>query len=655
MAIAKMEKIALTFKAGYLDEILQLMQSFQNIHIETGFESTIPPANKAEVDIEIAHTEKVLQDIHDAHSILIGRKSMNVLSALKDGEEKKLTIEELTRIVEESNWEETLEEVIHTERRLQDNRARRQEVIKQFDELQIWELLVCNPLNFATLHRTAAFFGSVHKKHVEDFTESIAKHEENGMCYEYIAERDDRVYLLVLCHNSMLDRLNSYINVYSFSAEEYPFDKPQAEMRKQLELEEAQLLEEEKELDKLIVEQAKYDEILAFADDYNLNYLLRKKKSLEVTYDGDEIIINGWIVAENRNQFKKLLADNIPESDYQLLFGEVSKRDIDIVPIKLQNNKLVTTFERLTELYSLPRYNEVDPTPALTFFYLIFFGLMVSDLGYGLAVFLVGFIVRRFMKVKRGTRSFVDFLYYLSIPTMIWGLITGTFFGIDMPIYLISATVDIIPMTILSIVIGFFHIMTGLVMQMINQAKLKNYFDMVTGGLGWFLAFLGGSFMLLARLTPWLDSDILFIVGAIITGIGLVMIVVVPAIEYGKRWYVGLGKGLYALYGAIGYFGDFVSYTRLMALGVAGASVARAFNIVITFLPLPLMLTVGVLLAILLHMFNIFLSMLSAYVHGIRLEFIEFFNKFYTGGGRKFEPFKPAEKNVIITDSEDET
>jgi V/A-type H+-transporting ATPase subunit I len=559
----------------------------------------------------------------------------------------------LTRIVEESNWEDTLEEVIHTERKLQDNRSRRQEVIKQFEELQIWEQLVCNPLNFATLHRTVAFFGSVHKKHVEGFTESILKHEENGMCYELVAEKDDRVYFLLLCHDSVLDRLNSYINVFSFSTEEYPFDKPQAEMRKQLEIEEARLLEEEIEIDKLIVEQAKYDELLAFADDYHLNYLLRKKKSLEVTYDGDEIIINGWIVAENSNQFKKLLADNIPTSDYQLIFGEVSKRDIDIVPIKLQNNKFVATFERLTELYSLPRYNEIDPTPAMTFFYLIFFGLMVSDLGYGLAVFLIGLIVRRFLKVKRDTRSFVDFLFYLSIPTMVWGVITGTFFGMDMPIYLISVTVDVIPMTILSIVIGFFHIMTGLVMQMMNQVKLKNYFDMMTGGLGWFLAFLGGSAMIMARLTPWFDSDVLFIAGAIITGIGLVMIVILPAVEYGKRWYVGLGKGLYALYGAIGYFGDFVSYTRLMALGVAGASVARAFNIIVSYLPLPLMLTAGVVLAIGLHLFNMFLSMLSAYVHGIRLEFIEFFGKFYTGGGRKFEPFKPAEKNVIITDSDE--
>jgi V/A-type H+-transporting ATPase subunit I len=115
---------------------------------------------------------------------------------------------------------------------------------------------------------------------------------------------------------------------------------------------------------------------------------------------------------------------------------------------------------------------------------------------------------------------------------------------------------------------------------------------------------------------------------------------------------VGVGKGLYALYGATSYLGDFISYARLMALGVAGGSVALAFNTILAFLPLPVRLTLGIALAVVLHALNIFLSMLSAYVHGMRLQFIEFFGKFYTGGGKRFEPFKAAERNVIIIEKE---
>jgi len=237
---------------------------------------------------------------------------------------------------------------------------------------------------------------------------------------------------------------------------------------------------------------------------------------------------------------------------------------------------------------------------------------------------------------------------------MAWGLVFGSFCGFGLPFGLLSATVDIIPMTILSLVLGYLHIMTGLFMYVLNQIKLRNYFDMVSGGLAWFVAFLGGGFMLLAGLTPWFNGGILFTLGAVITGLGLAAIIICPAIQYGKRWLAGIGKGLYALYGATSYLGDFISYARLMALSVAGGSVALAFNTILAFLPIVVRLTLGIVLAVVLHALNIFLSMLSAYVHGMRLQFIEFFGKFYTGGGKKFEPFKAAEKNVVIIDTSED-
>ncbi|MCL2518187.1 MAG: V-type ATP synthase subunit I [Oscillospiraceae bacterium] len=654
MAIVKMEKLVFIFKTKYLDEVLHLMQGFQGIHIESNYDSTIPPSKKVEVDKYIRETEKNLQDINAAYAILKERKSTNILNLFKNSEEKKLNISELTKIVEESNWSKILEEVIQTDRQLQNNRTKRQEVTKFSDKLKIWEPLKCNPLDFKRFHRTTALFGSVHKKHVEDFTENIIRYEEEGMCYDMVTENEDRVYFLLLCHSSMNEKLNTIINEFSFSVTEYPFDKPQADVKHELETEDARLIEEEAEIGKLIIEQSKYDEILAFAEDYNLNALLRHKKSLEITYDGDNIEIDGWIIADKREQFKKLLEEHIPGEDYRMFFLPVKDKEIDEVPIKLKNNKLVSVYENLTEMYSLPKYNEIDPTPVMTIFYLIFFGLMVADIGYGLAIFLIGLFVKRFLKVKRNVKKMVNFLFYLSFPIIGWGIIFGNICGIQLSFALIHIPLDIFPLIILSVIFGFFHIMSGLIMQMINQVKLKNYADMLTGGTSWFLIFLGIAVMILAKMTPWFEIDILFYIGLAVTLIGVGMVVVVPAVQYGKRWYAGFGKGLYALYGALGYIGDFVSYTRLMALAVAGGSVAMAFNTILDFLPLPVKFTLGIVLAVILHGINILLSMLSAYVHGIRLEFIEFFGKFYTGGGKKFEPFKAAEKNVIISDTEND-
>ena len=657
MAIAEMEKLHLTFKTAHLDEVLHLMQGFQGIHIDTGFESTIPPDKKAKIDKEIRETEKILQEIQTAYNVLKGRESTNMLNFLKNSGEKKLSMPELNKLISGSDWGKILDDVIQTDRRLQNNRTRRQEVIKLLNNLKIWEHLEYNPLDFAKLQRTKAIFGSIHKKHAEEFSENLIQHEEDGIIFEIIAENEteDRVYFLLIYHNSMSDRINVLINEFSFSTEEYPFDKPQPDARKELETEEAWLIEEETEIGRLIADESKYDEILLFAEDYNLNILLRKKKSLEVTYDEENIIINGWILREKRGKFEKLLSKHIPAEDYQILISSVRDKDIDEVPIKLKNNKFVSVYERLTDLYSLPKYNEIDPTPVMTVFYLIFFGLMVADIGYGIAIFLIGLVTKKFLKLKRSTQGFIDFLFYLSFPIMGWGVVFGNICGIELPFALIRIPVDIMLMIILSIVLGFFHIMAGLVLQMLNQIKLKKYYEMIAGGLSWFLIFLGGGVMILTGMTGWFAGvlkDIIFYTGFGALAAGLAMVIIVPAIQYGKRWYAGIGKGLYSIYGATSYFGDFISYTRLMALGVAGGSIASAFNSILAFLPLPARFTLGIVLALVLHGLNIFLSMLSAYVHGMRLQFIEFFGKFYTGGGKRFEPFKAAEKNVIISETD---
>ena len=653
MAIAEMEKLALTFKEEHLDEILLLMQGFQGVHIETGFEASIPPAKKAEVDKVIRETEKNLKEIQAARSIIKSREKTNMLDFLFSSEEKKLSISKFTRVVEESNWEEVLEEVIHTDRWLSDNRKRRKEVTRLQNEMKLWENIDCNPLDLKKLTRAAAFFGSVHEKHVEEFSGLLVKHEEDGVAFKNAYSDGDRVYFLIFCHNSFLGMLDLYMNEFSFSAEEYPFDKPQHEAARELEFEEKKLLEDEKEISRRIAEQSKYEETLAFAEDYNLNTLLRMKMSLEVTYDGDDVEIDGWIVSERRRQFEKRIAKRVPAGDYRLSITAVREADIGDVPIKLKNGRLAAVYERLTEMYSLPRYDELDPTPVVTVFYLIFFGMMIADIGYGFSIFIIGLLARRVFRLKRSTRSFISFLYFLSFPIMAWGLVFGVFFGLDLPFGLLSVTASIIEMTILSIVLGYFHIMAGLVLHMINQIKLKKYHDMVSGGLAWFLSFLGGGLMLFARITPWFDITALFIVGSVILGLGVGTIIVAPAVQYGRRWLAGVGKGLYALYGATSYLGDFISYARLMALSVAGGSVALAFNTILAFLPLIARFTLGIVLAVALHAINIFLSMLSAYVHGMRLQFIEFFGKFYTGGGKKFEPFKAAEKNVVFSDPVD--
>jgi len=654
MAITKMEKLSLSFGEEHLDRVLELMQGFQGIHIESGYESSVPPAKKAAVDTAIRDTEKNIQDIQAALSILMGRESARVSGLLRDAEEKSLTLSELTAAVEETDWEKILDEVIQTDRMLQDNRKKRRETSRLLNELRFWDHLSYDPLDFNKLRRTKALVGSVHQKHAEEFTENLVNHEDDGLYFEHITEDAERAYFFIVFHNSFTDQLNVYLSEFSFSEDLYPFDKKQSEARAELDADEAALVLEEREIDKQIIEQAVYGKILAYAEDYNLNILIRLRKSLEVIYEPDEVIINGWIISDMSAAFEQTLQRNLPADGYRLTTGPVRDRDIDEVPIKLKNGRLVSVYEQLTEMFSLPRYDELDPTPIMTIFYFIFYGMMVADVGYGLAIFLVGGVIKKFFAVKQSTKKLIDFLFYLSVPIMGWGFVYGSFCGMTLPFGLISATVDIIPMTLLSIALGYFHVMAGLVMNIINKFKHKQYFDMINGGLSWFTAFLGGGVLIVSAVAPFPALQSLSGVGAVLTGAGVAMVLITPAVESGKRWLLGFGKGLYALYGATSYFGDFISYARLMALGVAGGSVALAFNTIISFLPPIVRFSLGIVLAVILHALNMFLSMLSAYVHGIRLQFIEFFGRFYTGGGRKFEAFKAAEKNVIISDAQDQ-
>lgn len=135
--------------------------------------------------------------------------------------------------------------------------------------------------------------------------------------------------------------------------------------------------------------------------------------------------------------------------------------------------------------------------------------------------------------------------------------------------------------------------------------------------------------------------------GAIVAVISALSIVAVPIIQ-SKSKAKGIAKGLYELYNLTGYIGDLVSYTRLMALGISGGSIAAAFNMLVEFMPPVARFTVGIVLIIALHALNLFLSLLSAYVHGARLQYVEFFGKFYTGGGRAFQPLKTEEKYLNI-------
>ena len=228
---------------------------------------------------------------------------------------------------------------------------------------------------------------------------------------------------------------------------------------------------------------------------------------------------------------------------------------------------------------------------------------------------------------------------------MIWGLIYGSIFGFSLPFHLLSTSDDVITILILSVVLGLIHILVALGLTTYLRLRDHDKAGAIGDGIGWIGILIGIIIWLLG--STILNNDLLSQIGLIITILGTLGILGAAVVSSDNKG-LGLGIGVYNLYGITGYVGDIVSYSRLMALGISGGSIALAFNMIIDFMPPVAKFTIGIVLFVALHAVNIGLSYLSAYVHGARLIFVEFFGKFYEGGGKAFEPLKASEKYIEL-------
>lgn len=397
----------------------------------------------------------------------------------------------------------------------------------------------------------------------------------------------------------------------------------------------------------LATKQSAYDALLVQYE-YVASLKQRELAKLKSLASQHLVMISGWIESDRVAAFTNLLtsqfAHHVIVTSEEIDIEAEDEASIKSIPVKLNNNALVKPFELVTKMYALPRYDEVDPTPFLMPFYLVFFGMMVADIGYGLIMMIGTFLAIKCFNLDEGTSNFLKFFHILGWATVIWGFIYGSFMGVEMPFKLLDTTNDVTTILIISIVFGVIQILLGLLLSTHQHIKKKDYIEAYKSGMSWFLVIVGVALLVVGMFIP--GFELLATVGkwvAIINAIGIVVAAIVKS-----KSLAGLGSGLYDLYGASSYVGDLVSYTRLMALGLSGGSIAAAFNMIIDFFPPVGKFTIGILLFIVLHALNIFLSLLGAYVHGARLMFVEFFGKFYSGGGKAFEPLRPLDKYVKI-------
>ncbi|MVX59350.1 V-type ATP synthase subunit I [Streptococcus danieliae] len=353
--------------------------------------------------------------------------------------------------------------------------------------------------------------------------------------------------------------------------------------------------------------------------------------------------LEGWIEEERLPELQEALETEFGSTVF-LTELTVADEEQAQIPIKLNNTALVEPFELLTEMYALPKYYEKDPTPILAPFYFTFFGMMVADLGYGLLITLSAFLALKLFYLPKNTIRFIKFFSILGIAVSIWGLIYGSFFGYDLPFHLISTRTDVMMILIVSVVFGLLTVISGLFLGGLQKVKMKDYSEAYHSGFAWCLILIGLAMVAVGSLAQ--PYAVLATIGKWLAILNALAILVVSVVQ--SKSLAGLGQGFFNLYNISSYVGDLVSFTRLMALGLSGASIGSAFNLIVGLFPGISKFTVGLVIFIALHAINIFLSLLSGYVHGARLMFVEFFGKFYEGGGQAFSPLKVSEKYIVL-------
>jgi V/A-type H+/Na+-transporting ATPase subunit I len=376
--------------------------------------------------------------------------------------------------------------------------------------------------------------------------------------------------------------------------------------------------------------------------DYMNNELAKHEAVSNLARTDNSFLLEGWIPAPVLADLENILAE---KSDTAVLVARDPEPGED-VPVLLHNSGPVGAYEVVTKLYSTPRKTELDPTPYLAPFFFIFFGICLSDVGYGVVLALLAYVVSRKLKLAGMGKQLLNLLLLGGISSIIFGVLLGSYFGdlIKLPALWFDPLEDPMRMLFYCFAIGLVHVYFGMGLQAYRSIKAGHPMSAIFDQGIWFI-FLNGLIMLmlpeLAGAGRWL---------AIGGAAGLILTQ--------GRTQQGIVKkfmsGLLSLYNITGYLSDVLSYSRLLALGLATGVIASAINSMGGMVAGGIFGT-AVMAAILIggHLFNIVISTLGSYVHTSRLQYIEFFGKFFEGGGKSFSPFNAKTNYIDVVEPEE--
>ena len=661
MAVCKVKKVNIFTHLELKDEIIEELQKTGCVQIK----DVTPKSKKSSLSDfnETNNTESIsaLPEVKyciDYLSNFIDKPKKSDISTLTT--DNVYDYKKLPLLFSRFNYKKIYDKCKELDGKLKELKNRENHILKIQEQLEEWKELNLKLEDLEGTKSTKIIVGTLPLK---DFISCLEEVRKIGKEIEInkFTEDKKRCKIVIISITEYYTPIKKVLDKYNFDSLQVhtEFTKTPKNILKDI----SEELESIREKRRVISDASRklYRENLSLYLAFDYLSLLKSRKDIEIYLKMTKkvIIIEGWILEKNIDIMKKSLFNKTKE--LEIVFSDPNEEDD--IPVALANNKFVEPFESITELYGIPKYKEFDPTPLFAPFYFIFFGMCLSDAGYGLVIAVLSYWALAKFKFEGTVKKFFRLFFLGGLSTFIMGAIMGSWMGdalnyfpenilfiktflID-TIALLDPIKNPMPLLLISLSLGVIQIYTGIIIKFIANVKENKIKTGLMDQGSWLLLISG---LLLFIIASAISSLAGFInITKYIIWAGLLSIVITQG-RSNKNIILKAAGGVLSLYDTIGYFSDILSYSRLFALGLSTAVLAVVVNnFVMLFKDIPFIGTILAALVFLIgHLFNLVISGMGAFIHSTRLQYVEYFTKFYEGGGTPFRPFKLITKYIKV-------
>lgn len=645
MAIVNMKKMYLLGLRKEQDEILKALQKSESADIlnivsndkEEKQDKKKDVTSNVKLDKELAALASKLEKLNFGIRTL--KPYVEERNILVEGKPKidKKDIEGL--LSRENEIFADIKGLYELNKRQSQLKAEKTKIYNQLEQIKPWENLDIPLEDLGHTEKTYFTTAIISRRTVKDFMDKLEEKQTLSQV-ELIDKKQDDVYILVVYHESHKEIVEDIfkefaVNINEFSGlEGRPKDIIKGFKKKISDINSE--LKSNRESVKKYVNRNTEFEILY---DYYSVERDRKQALLKMGGTAKTFALEAW-VPENKLDTVQKDISKLTDSVY--IHFENPSEDEDF-PILLSNHKLVEPFEAITDLFSLPNCHEIDPNIYMAPFYFVFFGMMLSDAGYGIVLSVVTYIAMKKLHLSGLGKKMTELMFLSGISTVIWGAIFGGWFGdiFGIPPIWIDPLDDPMAVLALSFVMGIIQIYSGIILKGYKNVRTGHTADAFMDQGLWLVLLTG----LIMFAFPQLSSVAKYV--SIFGAVGLIL----TQGRDKKNIIARLMSGVLSLYDVTGYLSDVLSYSRLLALGISTGVIALVINTMARLIGKNF---IGVIFMVILlivgHLFNILINVLGAYVHSSRLQYVEFFGEFYEGGGKAFDPLKVDTNFVELKD-----